>query len=90
MSTPNSGHPAPPSFLAKVWQQLFVYLLKFGVVGLIGFVVDERCESNGRRATRRFTLYRDDVFCSDLFFDDRLDHGVGRGKNDANAAGHLR
>lgn len=40
MSTPTSGNPAPPSFLAKVWQQLFVYLLKFGVVGLIGFVVD--------------------------------------------------
>ena len=32
--------PAAQSFLAKVWHQVIVYVLKFGVVGLVGFAVD--------------------------------------------------
>jgi putative flippase GtrA len=32
--------PVARSFFAKVWHQVIVYALKFGVVGLVGFAVD--------------------------------------------------
>lgn len=38
-SLPPSGSESQ-TFLAKVWHQVIVYALKFGVVGLVGFAVD--------------------------------------------------
>ena len=32
--------PVARSFFAKVWHQVIVYALKFGVVGLVGFAID--------------------------------------------------
>ncbi len=41
MTSPaHASATAAQSFFAKVWHQLIVYALKFGVVGLVGFAVD--------------------------------------------------
>jgi len=38
-TTPTATSPAT-SLFTRIWQQLIVYVLKFGVVGLVGFAVD--------------------------------------------------
>lgn len=38
-TTPTATSPAT-SLLARIWHQLLVYVLKFGIVGLVGFAVD--------------------------------------------------
>ena len=40
MSTNSTTDASATSLLARIWQQVIVYALKFGAVGLVGFAVD--------------------------------------------------